>query len=403
MGGRRARRLCPHAIVVPPRMSAYSEASKAVFARLRRHDARRSRGCRSTRRSSTCAGWSGASARRVEIAARLRAAVREQVGLPITVGVARTKFLAKVASGVAKPDGLLVVPPDGELAFLHPLPVERLWGVGPVDGAASCTSAGSRPSAGRAAAGVRARVDARPGAGPAPARARAQPRPAPRRRRGRRRGSIGSQRALGRAPRSPESGRRRPRRARRSRHAADARGAAASAARSCSACASTTTRARRARTRCRTRPRAPQAILATARALLAAAAADDRAPRPHARRHLGRATSTTPRRCSSCCRSTAATRTRSTRRSTRSATASARRRSRAPSSSAASPGFTMPLLPGLGGVGGRRRRARPLHRYAATATGSGRTITVSAIGKMSVAGMPARSACSRIFSGLDAW
>jgi DNA polymerase-4 len=53
------------------------------------------------------------------------------VGLPITVGVARTKFLAKVASGVAKPDGLLVVPPDGELAFLHPLEVERLWGVGP--------------------------------------------------------------------------------------------------------------------------------------------------------------------------------------------------------------------------------------------------------------------------------
>jgi DNA polymerase IV len=46
--------------------------------------------------------------------------------------VARTKFLAKVASGVAKPDGLLVVPPDRELAFLHPLPVERLWGVGPV-------------------------------------------------------------------------------------------------------------------------------------------------------------------------------------------------------------------------------------------------------------------------------
>ena len=63
---------------------------------------------------------------------RLRRDVREQVGLPITVGVARTKFLAKVASGVAKPDGLLVVPPDRELAFLHPLPVERLWGVGPV-------------------------------------------------------------------------------------------------------------------------------------------------------------------------------------------------------------------------------------------------------------------------------
>jgi DNA polymerase-4 len=66
----------------------------------------------------------------VEIAARLKLVVRDRVGLPITVGVARTKFLAKVASGVAKPDGLLVVPPERELAFLHPLPVERLWGVG---------------------------------------------------------------------------------------------------------------------------------------------------------------------------------------------------------------------------------------------------------------------------------
>src|SRR5260370_32801359 len=66
----------------------------------------------------------------VEIAARLRAQVRDRVGLPITVGIARTKFLAKVASQEAKPDGLLLVPPDRELAFLHPLPVSRLWGVG---------------------------------------------------------------------------------------------------------------------------------------------------------------------------------------------------------------------------------------------------------------------------------
>ena len=57
--------------------------------------------------------------------------MREHVGLPVTVGVATTKFLAKVASAVAKPDGLLVVPAGGELAFLRPLPVERLWGVGP--------------------------------------------------------------------------------------------------------------------------------------------------------------------------------------------------------------------------------------------------------------------------------
>src|SRR5205085_7974226 len=68
----------------------------------------------------------------LDIAIRLRSEVKRRVGLPITVGVARTKFLAKVASGVAKPDGLLLVPPDGELAFLHPLPVERLWGVGPI-------------------------------------------------------------------------------------------------------------------------------------------------------------------------------------------------------------------------------------------------------------------------------
>jgi DNA polymerase-4 len=66
-----------------------------------------------------------------DIAVELRRKVRDRVGLPITVGIARTKFLAKVASVSAKPDGLLVVEPDGELDFLHPLPVERLWGVGP--------------------------------------------------------------------------------------------------------------------------------------------------------------------------------------------------------------------------------------------------------------------------------
>jgi DNA polymerase-4 len=66
-----------------------------------------------------------------EIAGRLRRDVREQVGLPLTVGVARTRVVAKMASGAAKPDGLLVVPAGGELAFLHPLKVEAVWGVGP--------------------------------------------------------------------------------------------------------------------------------------------------------------------------------------------------------------------------------------------------------------------------------
>ena len=103
--------------------------------RLRGHVAARRGHCRSTRRSSTCAGWSAPSGLRPRSRRGSAHAVRDRVGLPITVGVARTKFLAKVASGVAKPDGLLVVPPDRELAFLHPLPVERLWGVGAGDGA----------------------------------------------------------------------------------------------------------------------------------------------------------------------------------------------------------------------------------------------------------------------------
>lgn len=134
MGGRQARRLCPHAVVVPPRMAAYAEASAAVLAlfedttplveRLSIDEAFLDvRGMR--RLAGTPA----------EIAERLRRRVLDEVGLPITVGIARTKFLAKVASGVAKPNGLLVVPPADELGFLHPLPVERLWGVGRVTSA----------------------------------------------------------------------------------------------------------------------------------------------------------------------------------------------------------------------------------------------------------------------------
>jgi DNA polymerase-4 len=130
MGGAYARRLCPRAVVVPPRMSAYSEASKAVF-RVFDDTSPLVEGLSIDEAFLDVRGMERIAGTPVEIAARLRRDVREQVGLPITVGVARTKFLAKVASGVAKPDGLLVVPPDGELAFLHPLPVERLWGVGP--------------------------------------------------------------------------------------------------------------------------------------------------------------------------------------------------------------------------------------------------------------------------------
>jgi DNA polymerase IV len=130
MGGAQARRLCPRAVVVPPRMSAYSDASKAVF-RVFDDTSPLVEGLSIDEAFLDVRGMERIAGSPVEIAVRLRRDVREHVGLPITVGVARTKFLAKVASGVAKPDGLLVVPPDGELAFLHPLPVERLWGVGP--------------------------------------------------------------------------------------------------------------------------------------------------------------------------------------------------------------------------------------------------------------------------------
>ena len=131
MSGGRARRLCPHAVVVPPRMSVYSEASKAVY-RVFEDATPAVEGLSIDEAFLDVRGMKRLSGSPPEIAARLRRDVLEHVGLPITVGVARTKFLAKVASGVAKPDGLLVVPPDRELEFLHPLPVERLWGVGPV-------------------------------------------------------------------------------------------------------------------------------------------------------------------------------------------------------------------------------------------------------------------------------
>jgi DNA polymerase-4 len=129
MGGRQAKRLCPQAIVVPPRMSAYSEASKAVFA-VFDDTTPLVEGLSIDEAFLDVRGLERISGTPEEIAVTLRRRVLDEVGLPITVGVARTKFLAKVASAVAKPDGLLLVPPDAELEFLHPLPVERLWGVG---------------------------------------------------------------------------------------------------------------------------------------------------------------------------------------------------------------------------------------------------------------------------------
>jgi DNA polymerase IV len=202
MGGAEARRRCPQAVVVPPRMAAYSEASKAVFEIFEQtspvvEPLSIDEAFLDTR------GMEAVFGTPEEIAIRLRREVRRGVGLPITVGVARTKFLAKVASAVAKPDGLLVVPPGNELGFLHPLPIEYLWGVGPVT-SRKLRAAGLATVRDVAGADERALVELLGRAAGRHIHALAHNRD-PRRVRGRRRRSMGSQRALGRrAPKSPE-------------------------------------------------------------------------------------------------------------------------------------------------------------------------------------------------------
>src|SRR5712691_6926385 len=201
MGGAQARGLCPQAIVVEPRMSAYAEASKAVY-RVFENTTPLVEGLSIDEAFLDVRGLERLSGTPTEIAERLRREVRERVGLPITVGVARTKFLAKVASGVAKPDGLLVVPPDRELAFLHPLPVERLWGVGPATAnklhERGITTVGE--VAQLAEATLVSMLGRASGRHLHALAHNEDPRPV---HVGRRRRSIGSQRALGRAPRAP--------------------------------------------------------------------------------------------------------------------------------------------------------------------------------------------------------
>jgi DNA polymerase-4 len=203
MSGSRARRLCPQAIVVEPRMSAYSEASRAMY-RVFDDTTPLVEGLSIDEAFLDVRGLERISGTPAEIAVRLRRDVRERVGLPITVGVARTKFLAKVASGVAKPDGLLVVPPGGELAFLHPLPVERLWGVGRVT--ADKLHARGIATVGQVAQlGEPVLVSLLGRGSGRQLHALAHNRDPRRVQVGRRRGSIGSQRALGRTPKSPEA------------------------------------------------------------------------------------------------------------------------------------------------------------------------------------------------------
>lgn len=200
MNERRARLLCPDAVTVSPRMEAYSEASKAVFA-LFRDTTPIVEGLSIDEAFLDVGGLRRISGSPEAIGRRLRARVLDEVGLPITVGVATTKFLAKVASAVAKPDGLLVVPAGGELDFLHPLPIERLWGVGPVT--AEALHARGIATVGQIAQLSESNLSETVGLASGRhlhALALAQdPRPVEV---GRRRRSIGSQRAIGRGPKT---------------------------------------------------------------------------------------------------------------------------------------------------------------------------------------------------------
>jgi DNA polymerase-4 len=195
-----ARRLCPHLIEVPPHFDAYTDASRAVFD-IFRDTSPIVEPMSIDEAFIDVAGLWRIAGTPTEIATELRARVAAEVGLPITVGVARTKFLAKVASAVGKPDGLLVVEPDDELTFLHPLPVQRLWGVGHVT-ASKLHDRGIHTVADVAAMSPDALTAIVGTSMGHQLHALAHNRDARRVTGGRRRGSIGSQQALGRRQRS---------------------------------------------------------------------------------------------------------------------------------------------------------------------------------------------------------
>ena len=131
MPGRRARELCPHLIFVEGHFREYQRLGDAAISVLNDFTPLVER-ISIDEAFADVAGCTHLFGSPAEIATAVRRRVRAELGLPISVGVARTKHLAKIASQVAKPDGLLVVDPNAELAFLHELPVEVMWGVGPV-------------------------------------------------------------------------------------------------------------------------------------------------------------------------------------------------------------------------------------------------------------------------------
>lgn len=131
MPGRRARELCPQLIFVDGHFREYQRLGDAAIAVLGDFTPLVER-ISIDEAFADVAGCTHLFGTPAEIARAIRARVRTELGLPISIGVARTKHLAKIASQVAKPDGLVVVDPGRELDFLHDLPVELMWGVGPV-------------------------------------------------------------------------------------------------------------------------------------------------------------------------------------------------------------------------------------------------------------------------------
>ncbi|HET6214497.1 MAG TPA: DNA polymerase IV [Micromonosporaceae bacterium] len=129
MPGVVARRLCPQAVFLPPDFTAYGEASRAIMA-IFRDVTPLVEPLSMDEAFLDVAGAAKLFGRPADIARHIRGRIRTEQGLPCSVGVASTKFLAKLASTRAKPDGLSVIPTDLSLDFLHPLPVAALWGVG---------------------------------------------------------------------------------------------------------------------------------------------------------------------------------------------------------------------------------------------------------------------------------
>lgn len=131
MPGRKARELCPRLIFVGGHFKDYQRLGDAAIAVLGDFTPLVERISIDEAFADVkgCTHLFGSPA---VIAQTVRRRVRDELGLPISIGVARTKHLAKIASQVAKPDGLVIVDPASELAFLHDLPVELMWGVGPV-------------------------------------------------------------------------------------------------------------------------------------------------------------------------------------------------------------------------------------------------------------------------------